>query len=179
MSISRVTRRFGAVGTAITSFEKRLNRFGFRPKGNQRAEIPALSQTIRRNPERVRERASRCLGRFCPRSQDFRDTPGLSDAAPGHMRLARIKNFADRSNAVIAQVHRERFKKFSSGRTIMRINFQPSVDEGPDQPGPNRTLMISAVARSEIATVNWFIIWIVGRERAQANWRHQFFLDDL
>src|SRR4029077_16505710 len=79
----------------------------------------------------------------------------------------------------IAQVHRERFKKFSSGRTIMRMNFQPSVDEWPDQPGPNRTLMISAVARSEIATVNWFIIWIVGREGAQANWRDQFFLDDF
>ena len=146
MSISRVTRRFGAVGTAITSFEKRLNRFGFRPKGNQRAEIPALSQTIRRNPERVRERASRCLGRFCPRSQDFRDTPGLSDAAPCHMRLARIKNFADRSNAVVAQMDRESFKKFARSRAIVRMHFEPRVNKWANEPGPNRALVICAVA---------------------------------
>ena len=41
---------------------------------------------------------------------------------------------------------RESFKKFAAGGTIVRMNFEPRVDEWPDQPGPDRALMIRAVA---------------------------------
>jgi hypothetical protein len=42
------------------------------------------------------------LSRLCPGAQNLGDAPGLRDAAAGHVRLTRIKNFTDRANAVVA-----------------------------------------------------------------------------
>ena len=55
------------------------------------------------------------------------------------------------------------------------MHFEPGVNERTDKPGPDRALMIRAVARSQVTAVNWFVIGIIGRERAESNWRDQFF----
>src|SRR6267143_5009251 len=119
------------------------------------------------------------LGRLGPGAQNFRHTPRLRDAAAGQVRLTRVKDFTDRADAVIAQMDRESLKKFAPGRAIERVNFQPGVDEWPDQPGPDRALMIRAVAGAQVAGINRFVIGTVGRKRAQTDWRDQFFFHDL
>ena len=45
--------------------------------------------------------------RFCPGAQDFRDTPGLGDAAAGVVRFARIEYFADGPDTSFAQMFGE------------------------------------------------------------------------
>src|SRR5437868_3773107 len=74
---------------------------------------------------------------------------------------------------------RESFKKLTRRRAIVRMNFQPRVDEWPDQPGPNRALVICAVARTQIARINWFVIGTVWRKCPQADRRNQFLFDNF
>ena len=90
---------------------------------------------------------SRCsLGRFQPGAQHFRYTPRLRYAAAGQVGLARVEDFADRANAVVAQMDRESFKKFARSRAIVRMQFEPRVNKWANEPGPNRALVICAVA---------------------------------
>ena len=63
-----------------------------------------------------------------PGAQDFCHAPSLGDATPGQVRLARVKNFADRADTVVAQMDRESFEKFARGGSIMRMNLQPCVN---------------------------------------------------
>ena len=84
-------------------------------------------------------------GSFHPGAQHFRYAPGLRDAAAGIMRFAGVEHFADGADAVVVEMLGETLEKFSRFGFI-RMNFQPSVDEWPDQPCPNGALMISAVA---------------------------------
>src|SRR5947199_10391327 len=70
---------------------------------------------------------------------------------------------------------REAFEKFACCGTIVRMHFEPRVNKWANEPGPDRALMIRAVARPQVAAVNWFVIGIVRRERAEANGRDQFF----
>src|SRR5713226_7358363 len=74
---------------------------------------------------------------------------------------------------------RKTLEKFSRGRAIVRMHLQPRVDKRTDQPGPDRALMIRAIARPQITAVNWFVIGIVGRERTESNWSHQSLLRNL
>ncbi len=89
--------------------------------------------------------------RFDPATQDFRHAPGLRDTAAGVVRLARVKHFADRAEAIVIEVNRKHFEKFARTFFVIRVHLQPGVDEWPDQPGPNRALMVSAIARTQIA----------------------------
>jgi len=68
--------------------ENRLNGFSFRCPVITGAEARVLT-------------SRRPLGRFQPGAQNFGNAPGLCDAAAGHVRLARVKHFADRTDAVI------------------------------------------------------------------------------
>src|SRR5207302_9092895 len=119
------------------------------------------------------------LGRFQPGAQYFRYAPRLCDATAGHVWFTRVKDLADRTDAVVAQMDWESLKKFARRRPIVRMNFEPSVDEWPDQPGPNRSLMIGAIARTQIARINWFVIGTVWRKCPQADRRNQFLLDNF
>src|SRR5260370_398556 len=76
-------------------------------------------------------------------------------------------------------MHRKSLEEFAASGPVVRMNFQPGVDKRTDQPGPNRALMVRAVARTQIAAVNWFVIWIVGRKRAQTDRCDQFFFHDV
>src|SRR2546427_5717965 len=74
---------------------------------------------------------------------------------------------------------REMFEKFTCGGAIVRMHFEPRVNKWANEPGPNRALMIRAIARTQITAVDWFVIRIVRRERTEANGRDQFFFRDL
>src|ERR1051325_3109696 len=117
--------------------------------------------------------------RLHPGAQDFSDAPGLGDAAAGHVRFASVEHVADRAEAVVAQMSLENFEKFSRGRFVVWMNFQPGVDEWADEPGPNRALVISAVARAQVARVNRFVVGVIGGKRTQPERREQFFLDKI
>jgi len=86
-----------------------------------------------------------------PGAQDFRDAPRLRDATTGNMRLSRVENFADCADPSFAQMFRETLQEFTRGGSIMRMNLQPCIDKRSDQPCPDRTLMVGAVARTQIA----------------------------
>src|SRR5207253_8931348 len=92
------------------------------------------------------------------------------------MRLAGIEHFTNRSDTGVVQMFRKTFEKFASSRAIVRMHFELGVNERTDKPGPDCALMIRVVARSQVTAVNWFVIGIIGRERAEYNWRyHSFF----
>src|SRR6266513_2348920 len=76
-------------------------------------------------------------------------------------------------------MHREEFKKFTGASFIVRVNFQPGVDERANQPRPDRALMVSAVPRTQIAGINRLVFRIIGRKRPQSEWGEQFVLDDI
>src|SRR4051812_19878844 len=98
---------------------------------------------------------------FDPATQHFSDAPSLGDATAGHVRFPGVEYFGDRPDAVIAEMDRERFQKFSRSLIVPRMNFQPGINERADEPGPDRALMISAVARAQVAAINRLVFRIV------------------
>ena len=90
------------------------------------------------------------LRRLYPAPQHFSDAPRLRDATAGQVRFVRIKNFGDCPKSIIAQVDWESFEKSTGASLVIRVNFQPRVDEGPDQPGPYCPLMVSTITRAKI-----------------------------
>src|SRR5437763_14821070 len=92
------------------------------------------------------------------------------------MRLARVEHFADCAQAVLIHPLGKTLEKFSRGGVFARMDFEPRVDERPDEPGPHSSLVIRTVARTQIAGVNRFVIRMLRRERTQADRREQLFL---
>src|SRR6185503_10190681 len=87
--------------------------------------------------------------RLHPGPEHLSHTPPLGDAASRRERRFRIEDFADRPYARLIQVLSESRKKFAGFLRIVRMNFQPRINEWPDQPRPNRSLMISRIAGAE------------------------------
>ena len=48
------------------------------------------------------------------------------------------------------------------------MNFEPRVDEWPDEPAPDGPLMISRIACPQIAVIGRFVIGMPRRKRTQA-----------
>src|SRR5262245_57679224 len=67
----------------------------------------------------------------------------------------------------------EPVKESARAVILTRIYSEPGVDERPDQPGPDRPLVISRVARAQVAVVRRPVIGMAWRERAQADRRQQ------
>ncbi len=95
------------------------------------------------------------------------------------MRFARVEDFADRANAIVAQMDRESCKKFTRGGAVVRMNFQPRVDKRTDQPRPNRALMICAIAGPQVSGIDLLLIGTLRRKRAQAYRREHFFFHNF
>src|ERR1700731_4034446 len=76
-------------------------------------------------------------------------------------------------------MHGKCLEKFVRAFSILRMKFEPGIDERSNQPGPNRALMISAVTRTQVAGVNRFVFGIVGRKRTQPHRRDQFLLHNI
>src|SRR5688572_5014595 len=99
-----------------------------------------------------------------PAAQGFGDAPGLGDAAAGGVGLAGVEDFADGADARLAEVIDETLQQFASAGEIVGMQLEPGVDVRPDQPAPNRSLMIGGVAGPQIAAVDFFIVGMAGRK---------------
>src|SRR6188768_2236987 len=114
-------------------------------------------------PSRVRGRGAvfrLAALRWCslqPGPQNLSNTPCLSHAAARTMRRLRIKNLADAAHTRVAQMIGKGFEK-GAGFCTIGIQRQPGVNEMPDEPGPHSSLMVSSIARQQIAAVVRLIV---------------------
>src|SRR5205807_6564404 len=99
--------------------------------------------------------------RFYPATQYFRHAPGLGDAAAGVVRFTGIKYLTDRADAVVAEMMCKHLQEVAGSALVAGMNSQPRINERADQPGPNRSLMVSTVARPQIAAVNRLVLGII------------------
>src|SRR5260221_4225502 len=60
---------------------------------------------------------------------------------------------------------------------VVAVHAEPGVDEGADEPRPDRALMIGAIASRDAAFATRLVGGIASRKRAQAHWREEFALD--
>jgi hypothetical protein len=65
------------------------------------------------------------------------------------------------------------FKELSRTFAILGIDLEPGVDEGTDQPCPNRTLMVGSITRVQVSVIAGLLVWLFRRERAEADWRQK------
>src|SRR6185436_6397244 len=112
-------------------------------------------------------------GQLDQASQDFGDAPGLRDAAAGCVWLRRIEYLADAADARVAQVRVERVQKRARFLVAARMDAQPRVDEGTDEPRPYGPLVICGVSRPQIAEVLSLEVGILLVERSKAVRREQ------
>src|SRR5471030_689023 len=75
-----------------------------------------------------------------------------------------VKNFADGTDACLIQVRDETFQKLPCRRQFLGVQSQISIDIGPDQQGPDRTLVVGGVARSQVAVVFRFVVRVAWRQ---------------
>src|SRR5205807_9162148 len=59
-----------------------------------------------------------------------------------------------RADPVFVHAFGKSFEKLPRILFFLRMHFQPRVDERPDQPCPDRALMISAIARTKVSAVD-------------------------
>src|SRR5688572_5312011 len=56
---------------------------------------------------------------------------------------------------------------------LARIRLNPGVNEWSNQPPPDRSLVVRAVARTQVAVVARLVIRMLRIERPQPDWRQQ------
>ena len=120
-------------------------------------------------------------GSFCgvqPCAQNFGDAPCLRDAAARGERRFRVENLVDGSDAALVQVVAETVQATARPGAVLRIYFEPGVDERPNEPGPDGALVVGRIARTQVAEVFRFIIRMAGRQCAQSQGSQQFFARD-
>ena len=98
---------------------------------------------------------------FDPAPQDFGHAPGLRDASARCEGRFGVENFADGSDASLSQMRLEAVQEFAGAFQIAGMNFEPGIDERPDQPGPHRPLMIGGVAGAEVAVVLRLVVLVI------------------
>ena len=64
-------------------------------------------------------------------------------------------------------------RKRRAACAVVRMDAEPGVDERPDQPGPDRSLVIGGVAGPQVAEVLRLVIGMARRQRPQADRRQQ------
>lgn len=108
-------------------------------------------------------------GRFDPGTESFSDAPSLRDASAWFERCFGVADFTDRPDTRFVEVEDEAFEKAAGARMIVRINFEPRVDEGAYEPAPNGSLVISRITRSQVAVIFPFIVTMLRAERAKSD----------
>src|SRR2546430_9533783 len=73
-----------------------------------------------------------------PRSTLFPYTTLFRSATTGRVRLACVKDFTDRAEAVFVHILGKTLEKFPGAGLFFRMHFQPRVDERSDEPCPDR-----------------------------------------
>src|ERR1019366_7579749 len=104
--------------------------------------------------------AARLSSNFQQRPQHLGHAPRLRHAAARIERRLGVEDFADRADAGGSQLGAETVEEGECACGIARVHFQPGIDEGADQPGPDRALVIGGVAGAEVAIVRFLVIRI-------------------
>ena len=108
-------------------------------------------------------------------AQHFRHTPRLR-AAAARVRVAASASKISLMEPTQADSDAVRSpQKTTSCCLSSRIDFKPCIDKRPDQPRPHGALMISRIARTQIAIIFGFVVRFAGRQGAQAHRRQQPF----
>src|SRR3984893_5001330 len=103
-------------------------------------------------------------------AQDLGDAPGLGDAAQRGMRRLGAEDLGDRADAGLAEVGDEARQQLARlGAPLLAAYAHHGGEIGPEQPGPDRALVIGAVALRGGARGDGAVGGIVGRERPQAD----------
>src|SRR5207237_8059048 len=91
--------------------------------------------------------------------------PGLRYAAARRQGRFGVEDFADRTDACLCDHGCEAGEKAARLLALVGMHLEPGIDERSDQPGPDRALVISGVARAQIAKIAGLEIGLVRRER--------------
>src|SRR5260370_38792927 len=102
---------------------------------------------------------------FLPSAQDFGDSPRLRDAAARSEGGIAIEDFAQSAEATCVNLATERLEKTQRCLAIV-VDTVMRKPEGPPQPTPDGTLMISGVTITRAASVTTGISRFAGREPA-------------
>ena len=110
-------------------------------------------------------------------SQCFADRPRLKRTAPRCVRRFGVGNLRHMTQAGFVKMPEQWFQKtpasFRLRSRITRADAYPCFDKGPQQPGPDGALMVTAVTLRDAAFVAAHIPRFVGSERTQAHRRQQ------
>src|SRR5262249_38987080 len=110
---------------------------------------------------------SGCVLQVQPTPQHFGHAPCLGKASVAVMRGVAIENLADRSQACIAQVMRERLAEGPRGGGVP-MALEGGEGEGAKQPAPPRALVVGAVAAALITAIAPDVRGIAAAEAPQA-----------
>src|SRR5690242_18691191 len=94
------------------------------------------------------------------RSQHFRYTPGLRNAATGTIGWLRIENLTNRADTSVIKVRAKRGQQIV-GLRLVTAHSESGVDIMADQPRPDGALMIGRVSRTEIARIRRLIVEMI------------------
>src|SRR5215510_6147227 len=114
--------------------------------------------------------------------QDFRDAPGLGNAAHGLMRRVPVKDFGNMSQAGFRKMFLERNQPLlclAQRCFASAIDFQVCSNEWAHQPGPHCTLMISAISTSSISCVSGSVLRTARGKASQTVGCKQVLLDGV
>src|SRR5258708_39074021 len=133
-----------------------------RRRSTRAGSSPANRIRIRSNRSRLES------SRLHPAAEDLGDAPRLRDAPARRVRLRRVEDLGDRSDAIFAEVLDEAVEVAPRTDAVVWVELEPGVDPGPDEPCPDRALMVRRVARAQIAEVLLLVIRIARSQRTES-----------
>src|SRR5215472_7356765 len=101
-----------------------------------------------------------------PSVQSARDRPGLRRGAAGMVRRVSVENLAESTHRLVLQCVAHR-RKHSLRRLCVAGNSIDGEAERSEKPGPDRPLVITAIAFEDAAAVACMVLRAAGRQRAQ------------
>src|SRR5262249_31377799 len=94
-------------------------------------------------------------------SQERRTSASLQ--AAGCVGRVGVEDLANRADARVVQVIDKALQQRPRRRRIVRVQLQPGVDVGANEPCPDRSLMIRGVASPQVAVVLRLVVGMVRR----------------
>src|SRR6476661_7308354 len=102
-------------------------------------------------------------------AKDFGHTPGLGNTAARWVRRIGVEDLADAADAGIIEVRTKTTDGVASASGVFGKHLEPRIDERPDEPGPDRALVVRRIARPQVAVVARLEVGIAWRERTKAD----------
>ena len=104
-------------------------------------------------------------------SEQLGHTPSLSDTSAGSVGGVSIENFRDEADASVVQVIQEwldHLLGLLSGFKRKAVDLQMSLNEGPNQPSPDGSLMIGAVSIKRVCVAGATVLVVFAVQATQA-----------